>query len=157
MVIMQRMITGFRQDEVGDWVADLACLHAQHVRHRPPLLPRPWVETAAGRGEHLATMIDCPLCDRAEIPDGLEVARTVGPFDETTLPAGLRRDHRVADATWGRLHVLAGSARFTMAVEPPIDVDLLAGDSQPIPPGVLHTVVLTNGSIEVDFLIAVRR
>ena len=29
-------ITGFHQDAAGDWVAELACGHAQHVRHRPP-------------------------------------------------------------------------------------------------------------------------
>ena len=155
--MMQRKITGFHHDEVGDWVAELECLHAQHVRHRPPFAPRPWVETAAGRTDHIGQRLDCPLCDRAELPDGLVVKRTAGPFDEWTLPAGLRRDHRVADGTWALLRVLDGVAHFTMNTEPPIAVDLQAGDRQPIPPGILHAVGLSAGSIEVDFLVAEAR
>jgi tellurite resistance-related uncharacterized protein len=154
---MQREITGFRQDELGDWVAELECHHAQHVRHRPPFTPRPWVETATGRAGHIGHRLDCPLCDRAELPQGLVVARTAGPFDETTLPAGLRRDHRVADGTWALLRVVTGSAHFTMKSEPPIAIDLRAGDGQPIPPGIFHAVVLIAGSIEVDFLVPAGR
>ena len=149
---MQREITGFRQDELDDWVAELACFHAQHVRHRPPFAPRPWVETESGRSEHLGSTLDCPLCDRAELPDGLTVARTAGPFDEATLPPGLQQDHRVATGTWGLLRVLSGSVHFTMQTEPPVAVDLEPGDHQPIPPGVPHAVALDSGTIEVDFL-----
>ena len=148
---MERKIVGFRQDDVGDWVADLDCHHGQHVRHRPPLWPRLWVESPTGRAEHIGTAIDCPLCDRAELPDGLVTVRTAGPFDESTLPAGLRRDHRVALGTWGVLRVTDGSAEFTMQAEPPIERQLVAGDTQAIPPGVLHSVVINSGTIEVDF------
>ena len=151
---MRREIIGFRQDDVGDWVAELACLHGQHVRHRPPLWPRPWVQTAAGRAERIGTVLDCPLCDRAELPDGLVVVRTAGPFDQSTLPPGLRRDHRVAGRTWGRLRVLAGGARFTVQTEPPIVRRLEAGDEQPIPPDVLHALDLTSGTVEIDFLVS---
>jgi tellurite resistance-related uncharacterized protein len=150
---MQREITGFRQDEVGEWVAELGCHHRQHVRHRPPFLERAWVTTAEGRSEHVGTSLDCPLCDRAELPDGLVVARTAGPFDESTLPAGLRRNHRVADGVWGLLHVRSGCAHFTMQTVTPIHRDLHGGESQPIPPGVFHAVALTAGSIEVEFLV----
>ncbi len=150
---VQREITGFRSDEFGDWVADLACHHAQHVRHRPPLFERPWVQTATGRAEHIGTKLDCPLCDRAELPTDLVVVRTAGPFDETTMPAGLRRNHRVADGTWGLFRVLRGSAHFVMHTVPPIERYLVAGDCQPIPPGVLHAVTLDAGVIEVDFLV----
>ena len=150
---VQREIVGFRQDDVGDWVAELDCRHGQHIRHRPPLWPRPWAETPDGRAEHLGTTLDCPLCDRAELPDGLVIVRTAGPFNETTLPAGLRRKHRVASGTWGLLRVLDGRARFTLQTAPPMERDLIAGDQQPIPPDVIHAVDLTAGSIEVDFLV----
>jgi tellurite resistance-related uncharacterized protein len=153
LVTVQRQITGFRRDAVGDWVAELACHHGQHVRHRPPLLPQPWVETPQGRAQHVGTELHCPLCDRAELPEGLEVVRTAGPFDELTLPAGLRRQHRVADATWGMLRVVSGTAHFSMETDPPIIVDLCAGDEQPIPPGVLHSVAIRIGRVEVDFLV----
>jgi hypothetical protein len=51
------------------------------------------------------------------------------------------------------LRVLEGCAHFTMQTESPTQRDLCAGDRQPIPPGVLHAVALTAGSIEVDFLV----
>jgi Protein of unknown function (DUF3565) len=52
-------ITGFHQDAAeGDWVAALACGHAQHVRHRPPWQLRPWAASEAGRAAHLGKPID---------------------------------------------------------------------------------------------------
>jgi tellurite methyltransferase len=60
---VKRRITGFRLDEQGDWVAELECGHAQHVRHRPPLLLRPWVTTEAGRTSRLGVELDCARCD----------------------------------------------------------------------------------------------
>jgi tellurite resistance-related uncharacterized protein len=148
-----RTIVGFHQDDDGDWVAHLSCRHRQHVRHRPPFFDREWVTTAAGRSSRLGAEIDCPLCDRAELPEGLEVVRSAGPFDADTLPPGLRRDHRVADGVWGRLRVTHGSARFVMDTEPPIDRVLRAGQAQAIPPGVAHRVVVDEAvQLQVDFL-----
>ena len=46
---MQRRIVNFHQDEFEDWVAKLECGHAQHVRHNPPWVNRPWVVTHEGR------------------------------------------------------------------------------------------------------------
>ncbi len=64
---MQRqlpVITGFHQDDEGDWVVSLSCGHTQHVRHRPPFMQRPWVVTAAGRAERLGQAFDCGWCRR---------------------------------------------------------------------------------------------
>jgi hypothetical protein len=60
-------ISGFHRDLAGDWVAELACGHRQHVRHRPPFQNRPWTQSEAGRAEKLGAAIECPLCD-AEPP-----------------------------------------------------------------------------------------
>lgn len=151
---MVRTIVGFHRDADGDWVADLSCLHAQHVRHRPPFHPRPWATTEEGRAGRLGSDLDCPLCDRAELPAGLRTARTAGPFDEATLPAALRRDHRVAERTWGRLRVLDGAVRFTMATTPPVDIRRTAGESHAIPPGVPHALALDGPvRLAVDFLV----
>lgn len=60
---MHTTIVGFHQDEQGDWVAELACGHGQHMRHRPPWTLREWVTTEAGRSAKLGADIDCPLCD----------------------------------------------------------------------------------------------
>jgi hypothetical protein len=61
-------IVSFRQDAEGDWIADLACGHSQHVRHRPPWQVRPWVEQETGRAAKLGTEIDCPLCPAPRAP-----------------------------------------------------------------------------------------
>ena len=106
---MLRRIIGFRQDDQGDWIADLSCLHSQHVRHQPPFQDRGWVLTESGRAARVGTELGCPLCDRAELPDRLRILRSIGPFDEETLPAGLRGDHRLADGIWGRLRVDQGN------------------------------------------------
>jgi tellurite resistance-related uncharacterized protein len=151
---VNRAIEGFRQDDEGDWIADLSCRHSQHVRHQPPFHPRPWVEDEAGREGRIGTDLDCPLCDRLELPDGLVVARTAGPFDADTLPSGLRRPHLVADRTWGQLRVIEGAVTFEIETDPPRSIDLARGDRQPIPPGVTHRVLLDDRAvIAVDFLV----
>jgi hypothetical protein len=62
-------IIGFHRDEEGHWVADLACGHAQHVRHAPPLQTRAWVLTAEGRAEHLGTPLRCMRCLEGQATD----------------------------------------------------------------------------------------
>jgi Protein of unknown function (DUF3565) len=57
-----QVIAGFHQDESGDWVANLACGHTQHVRHRPPWELRPWVVTEAGRKQHIGAPLLCVKC-----------------------------------------------------------------------------------------------
>jgi hypothetical protein len=155
--LVERIIDGFHQDDHGEWVAELSCLHGQHVRHRPPFQDRPWVTTADGRAGRVGSAIECPLCDRAELPDALSTVRVAGPFDADTLPMGLRRDHRVADRTWGLVRVLDGRARLTLDTAPVIDRELVAGDAQPIPPGVTHAVhVDGHVRLVVEFLTRTR-
>jgi tellurite resistance-related uncharacterized protein len=137
---MRRTIVGFHQDEDGDWVAELSCLHNQHVRHRPPFQDRPWVLDERERASRIGAELHCPLCDRAELPDRLRPVRTAGPFDPETLPPGLLKDHRVADGIWGCLCVLEGSVWFSMDGDPPVTVRVGAGERQPIPPGVAHAL-----------------
>jgi tellurite resistance-related uncharacterized protein len=151
--LMQRTIVGFHLDDQGDWVAELDCWHNQHVRHQPPFQVRTWVTTSAGRTEHIGTMLECPLCDRAELPDGLVVSRTAGPFDETTLPDGLRRAHRVPAGAWGHLRVLEGSVELSIETGPPLERHLVAGDHQPIPPQVDHQLQVGGPvRLQLDFL-----
>ncbi len=65
---MQRAIVGFRQDEHGEWAAELECGHGQHIRHKPPFQVRPWVLTEEGRAGRIGTELDCPHCNEAETP-----------------------------------------------------------------------------------------
>ncbi len=70
---MERKIVDFHQDAIGDWIADLACGHSRHVRHRPPLVEHPWVTSEAGRSRHVGDVLDCVDCDRAgEVENPLE-------------------------------------------------------------------------------------
>lgn len=59
---MERAITGFHRDAEGDWVAELACGHGQHVRHRPPWTVRLWVTTEEGRASRLGALLECRRC-----------------------------------------------------------------------------------------------
>ncbi|MDQ3895788.1 MAG: DUF3565 domain-containing protein [Actinomycetota bacterium] len=150
---MERTIVAFSRDDAGDWVAHLSCLHGQHIRHNPPFRLAPWVLDAAQRAARVGAVLDCPLCDRAELPDGLEVVRSTPLWDETSLPAALRRAHRVAPGVWGRLQVRAGRVRFRADTRPPLDVTVEAGASQPIPPETDHDVEpLGHARFLVEFL-----
>ena len=60
---VKRRIIEFHMDEEGHWVADLECGHAQHVRHNPPWVNRPWVTTPEGRAAALSESLDCKHCD----------------------------------------------------------------------------------------------
>lgn len=60
---LKRKIVGYHRDEQQDWVADLDCGHGQHVRHNPPWVNRPWVETDAGRATMLGFELNCIKCD----------------------------------------------------------------------------------------------
>ncbi|HEY2563234.1 MAG TPA: DUF3565 domain-containing protein [Acidimicrobiales bacterium] len=135
---MERAIAGYHRDEAGDWVAELACGHHQHVRHRPPFQLRGWVLDADERAARLGTPLACSLCDRAELPEGLAWVRTTPIWDEETMPGGLSRAHRVAAGTWGRIVVHHGRMRFTAATAPVIDVELEVGSAQAIPPEIDH-------------------
>lgn len=89
-----------------------------------------------------------------ELPAGLVVQRTAGPFDGDSLPNGLRRDHRIAAGTWGCLRVIEGVAHLSMATDPPIAVRLVAGEQQAIPPGIAHRVRPDSSMlVAIDFLV----
>ena len=66
---MDRPIVGFHLDEHGDWVAELACGHFQHVRHDPPWINRPWTQTPAGRAGVLGRVLACRKCDQGAPAD----------------------------------------------------------------------------------------
>ena len=111
---------------------------------------------AAGRSSSGAE-IDCPLCDRFELPTGLEVIRTLGPWSTDSLPEALREAHRVPGDAWGQLRVLTGSLSFTFLMEsgqPPRELLLQAGEAQSIPPGVppRRQSPVATFSVELDLL-----
>lgn len=62
---MKQAIVGFQKDEEGDWVAELACGHARHVRHNPPWMNRPWVTSEEGRQGFIGKRVRCKTCEEA--------------------------------------------------------------------------------------------
>lgn len=126
-------MTGFHQDDLGDWVAELECGHNQHIRHRPPFQMREWVLDDAERGARIGAPLECPLCDRAELPTFVRHVRDSAVWNARTMPAGLRRRHRLGRGTWGVIHVQTGVLRFDGEEMP-------AGATHAIPPDVEHEV-----------------
>ena len=113
---MRCLITEFKIDEHGDWVAFLSCGHRQHVRHRPPFEERPWVSTEIGRSDKLGELLACIRCDRFEIPDNFKVYRKTAEFNERTLPQSLRRDHSTKPGVWAKIQVIEGKLNYRIDV-----------------------------------------
>jgi tellurite resistance-related uncharacterized protein len=107
-------IRGFHQDAEGEWVAELACGHAQHMRHRRPWQNRPWVASEAGRAAKLGSSIECPLCQMPELPAGVAAYKRTATFTEETVPVGLLRDHRTKPGVWAKIVVEAGLLEYTL-------------------------------------------
>jgi len=73
------------------------------------------------------------------LPPGAVAYRRTPIFDETTVPAGLRREHRTRAGVWGLITVVAGRLRFR-AIQPPGETVLAAGDAVVVAPGQPHEV-----------------
>jgi tellurite resistance-related uncharacterized protein len=92
-----------------------------------------------------------------KMPDGLTFVRVTPEFTSDTLPAGLRRAHRVAPGAWGRLRVLEGTVRFVFenadSEHGAAGTHELAQDeSIDIPPDVPHRVEPMSGCrLTVEF------
>ena len=134
---MDTTIVGFHRDDAGDWVAELACGHGQHMRHRPPWQERPWVTTEEGRQRKIGVTIECPLCDAIRLPPDAREYKRTATFTEETLPAALRQEHRTKPGTWGRIVVTDGQAEFHSRGRVQV---LGAGDVGIVEPEVLHHV-----------------
>ena len=109
---MQRAMQGFHRDAEGHWVAELSCGHRQHVRHQPPFTLRPWVLSEQGRAERIGQHLECPACDRRELPAGHVPYRRTPTFARATLPRALLERHDTKAGVWAVLHVVSGAAEL---------------------------------------------
>lgn len=151
---MKQPIVGFSRDEEGDWVAELACGHRQHVRHRPPWENRPWVLTDAERTAKLGEFLDCPFCEMPALPPDVRPYKRTRSFTEVSVPEALLRDHRTKAGTWGRIVVERGKLEYTLLVEPVRSWVLRPGIDGIIPPEALHHVRPVE---EVEFYVEFSR
>lgn len=80
-----------------------------------------------------------------------EPYRSTPVFDETTLPAALRGEHRTKAGVWGVLRVIAGSVRLRFP-EPGLDQVLTVDKPGLILPDQPHFVELLGPMrMQVDF------
>lgn len=113
---MKQPIAGYHQDEEHDWVAELACGHWQHVRHQPPFINRPWVDSPAGRDAMLGVELECGKCELGAPFDQARQPRAVVEANrhrtlELILAIGRGDTDFIADAYAddGRLHTMGNT------------------------------------------------
>ncbi len=119
---MQRAITGYRTDDVGDLVALLSCGHGIHMRHRPPMTSRPWTLTPEGRASMIGTEVTCVRCERFELPPHFVAYKRTRTFSSQDTPAALRAAHTTKAGVWAKIHVVQGEV--TYSVESPDEPSL---------------------------------
>ncbi len=74
-----------------------------------------------------------------ELPAGLTAVSRTPVFDESTIPAALRRGHRTAEGVWGVIRVLEGRLLYRM-VQPASQQVLDPQHCGVIPPARVHEV-----------------
>ncbi len=83
------------------------------------------------------------------LPDDVVHTRTTARFDEASVPPGLLGAHRVADHNWAVLTVYTGELGFVFDDDPTGQRRLTAGDTQVIPPRLVHHLVV-DGPVTFD-------
>lgn len=73
------------------------------------------------------------------LPAGLKAYKRTPIFDQDTLPAGLRREHRTKPGVWALIHVIEGRLRYRI-LEPFSEVQLVPGRPGVVHPAQLHEV-----------------
>ena len=121
--------------EASDRQLDLAREMASYISPRPGFTQHSLTIHAA------AQMIN--LVERAKHfqspPTAAMPYKCTSVFDENTLPAGLRREHRTKPGVWGVIRVLDGRLRYQV-LDPPSEVILEPGRPGLIRPDEPHLV-----------------
>lgn len=77
--------------------------------------------------------------------------RSTPVFDEVTLPAALRREHRTKPGVWGVVRVLEGKLKLSL-IDPPEDLIISPGTPGLLKPDQPHFVEpLGAMKMQVDF------
>jgi tellurite methyltransferase len=136
---MKRPIIRLGQDDIGDWVATLNCGHPQHVRHSPPFINRLWVTTESGRESKIGKMLNCVRCDDFELPQEFQPYKRTPVFTETSIPAGLKKEHSTKSGVWAKIILTEGTLRYRVDG---LEIDTVLSPSEPgiVLPEILHSV-----------------
>jgi tellurite resistance-related uncharacterized protein len=111
---MQCRIAGVQQDNAGDWMALLDCLHRQHLREQPPFAECARILGDKERAEHPGATPDSPLCERFEWPADLVAYRQTPEFTADTAPTALLKEHATKRGVWARVEVREGRLLYTV-------------------------------------------
>lgn len=74
------------------------------------------------------------------LPEQVHAYRAIGPFDGSTLPAGLRRTHDLAEDVWGVVSLEEGNIAFVWEDAGGERVELVAPAELVVPPRIPHHV-----------------
>ena len=87
--------------------------------------------------------------------DKLRSYRSIGPFDEHSVPGGLLREHRLKPGSWARLEVLEGCLDLVWDDRPGQRVRVEPGGPALVPPGRPHHIEFETGFVlSIEFLAA---
>jgi tellurite resistance-related uncharacterized protein len=129
--------------EGSDRQLQLAREMAAYISPRPGFTHHPLTVQA---GAHMVDIVDRAIHYRsvdpvmtAAAPTPAKPYKSTAVFDETTLPAGLRREHRTKAGSWGVIRVLEGRLRYQV-LDPSSEVILEPGRPGLILPEQPHLV-----------------
>ena len=74
------------------------------------------------------------------IPENVKPYKRTPTFTETTVPAGLLKNHQTQKSVWGKLVVVKGEVEYTIETDPPEVVICSSDRHGVIEPQVLHRV-----------------
>lgn len=114
---------------------DLAREMATYIAPRPGFTAHPLTIQAADQMIHLLERAS----EFRELPPAAKPYRRTSVFNENTLPAGLRREHRTKPGVWGVIRVLDGRVRLQV-LDPISEVILEPGHPGLVLPDQPHRV-----------------
>jgi tellurite resistance-related uncharacterized protein len=96
--------------------------------------------------------VDAAPCRADSLPPDAVCYWRSGIFDQQSLPAGLTREHRLKDGTWGLVTLLSGRVGFTWDDAEGGAVELTAPATMVVPPTVPHHVEIRGPfALQVEF------
>ena len=121
--------------EASDRQLDLAREMATYITPRPGFTHHALTTHAAA---HMIDLVERASHFRVPPPAAVPYKRT-SVFDENTLPAGLRREHRTKPGVWGVIRVLDGRLRYQV-LDPASEMILEPGHPGLVLPDQPHLV-----------------
>src|SRR5690606_6515324 len=90
--------------------------------------------------EHLGARLPCRACRMPRLPPGVSEYKRTEEYDEHTIPAGLRRSHRLKAETWGEIVVTRGRLLYVLEDEGDLTFALRPGQPGVVAPRRPHHV-----------------